>query len=208
MNLTQTHCPVFSPLWHLASGRHGWNPPGVLYSMRTWVPLLAVGVRGSRWARVSCCALVSAPAGSRGRGCGPSCLPTKPVATWNTRVRLSDPVQWDYESSFVIRENWDRIDANHDAVYMTVLTTSSAAVIICTIFSTDSSKAWIAEWKPMFMFICHQILHNSTVIYMYLLNFCKQFIFAVEQNILRDRGTICTKIWARVSDIGCRTKLK
>lgn len=165
--------------------------------------------RGCGWAIVPHVALVSAPGGSRGGGgCSPGCLPSKPAAAWTTCILFSDPVQWDYKSSFVIRENWDRIEANNDAGYMTALATSSANIMIWTISSTDSSKAWIAEWKPMFKFICHQILHNSTVIYMYFLNLCKQFICAVGQNILRDRGTTCTKIWARVSDIGCRTKLK
>lgn len=151
---------------------------------------------------------LSAPGDSRGRGCSPGCLPSKPAAAWTMCILLSDPVQWDYSSSFVIRENWDRVDANNDPGYMTALATSSADIMICTIFNNDSSKAWIAEWKPMFKFICHQILHNSTVIYTYFLNLCKQFIFAVGQNILRDRGTTCTKIWARVSDTSCRTKLK
>lgn len=165
------------------------------------------GSAGAAGQYVMCCT-VSAPGGSRGRGCRPGCLPSTCVAAWAMCIPFPDPVQWDNKSSFVIRENWDRIDANNDDVgYMAALATSSADMI-CTIFGTDSSKAWIAKWKPMFKFICHQILCNSTVIYMYFLNLCKQFVFAVGQNILRDRGTTCSKFWARVSDTGCRTELK
>ena len=148
-------------------------------------------------------ALVSVPGGSRWRGCSPGCLPSKPAAAWAMCNTVFWPCAMRLQKFLCNQRKLGQIDANNDASYMTALATSSADITICTIFSTDSSKAWIAEWKPMFMFICHQILYNSTVIYTYFLNVCKQVIFAVGPSILRDRGT---KIWARVSDTGCRTK--
>lgn len=66
---------------------------------------------------------------------------------------------------------------------MTALATSPADVMSCTVFSTDSSRARIADGNLCFKFVCYQILHNSTVIYMAFLNLCKQFISAVGQSI-------------------------
>lgn len=149
-------------------------------------------VGGCSWAIPPHLALVSAPGGSGGRGCSTGCLPRGPVAAWTACVLFPDPVQWDCKSFHVIRTHWDRRGANN-AGYVTALAASSADIMIGTILSTYSSKVWIAEWKPAFKFICHQILPNRTVIYKHFPNLCKQFNFAVGQNILRDRGTTCTE---------------
>lgn len=60
------------------------------------------------------------------------------------------------------------------------------------------------ELQSGYLFICYQILPNSTDIYMHFLNLCRQFIFAEGQRIW---GAEAQKLWAKVLDKGCRTKL-